>query len=32
MLNFGLRAHLGLLNLHKIGNAHKLFKSHGIKF
>jgi hypothetical protein len=29
---FGLRVHLGLLNLHKIGNVQKLYKSHVIKF
>jgi hypothetical protein len=28
---FGLRVHHGLLNLHKIGNAQKLVKSHVIK-
>jgi hypothetical protein len=31
MFNFGLRAHLGLLNVQKIVNARKLFKSHVIK-
>jgi hypothetical protein len=29
---FCLRVHLGLLNLHKIGNAQKLYKFHVIKF
>jgi hypothetical protein len=32
MFIFGLRVHLGLLNLHKIGNAQILYKSHVIKF
>jgi hypothetical protein len=32
MLNFGLRAHLGLQNLHEIGSVHKLFKFHVVKF
>jgi hypothetical protein len=29
---FGLKAHLELLNLYKIGNPHKHFNSHVIKF
>jgi hypothetical protein len=31
MLNFGLRAHLELLNPHKIGNEQKLYKYHVIR-
>jgi hypothetical protein len=32
MLYFGLRVHLGLLNLHKLGNTQKLYNSHVVKF
>jgi hypothetical protein len=32
MLIFGLRVHLGLLNLDKTGNAYTLYKFHAIKF
>jgi hypothetical protein len=32
MVNFGLRTHIALLNLHKIRNSQKLVKTHVIKF